>query len=93
VASLQLAVELRICAIYAAFLIAGKRLVRPERLPLGLPGDRPRGFGAAAGVPSRGMSVTKLRSTRYGVSFPTVNGFSHGSLRSATASRARSSYA
>ena len=90
---MQLAVQLRIYAVYAAFLIAGKRLARPERLLLGLPGDRPRGFGEAAGVPSRGMSVTKLRSTRYGVSFPTVNGFSHGSLRSATASRARSSCA
>ncbi len=30
-------------------------MARPERLPLGLPGERPRGFGAAAGVERSGI--------------------------------------
>ncbi len=85
--------ELQLYAGYAAFLTAGKRLARPESLPLGLTGDRPRGFGALAGVPSRGRSVTKLRRTRYGVSFSTASGFSHGSRRSTTIPRAGSSCA
>ena len=46
--------------------MAGLRLAGPEKLPLGLPGDLPRGFGACAGVPSSGMSVTKPRSPRSG---------------------------
>ena len=38
----------------------------PERLSLGLPGDRPQGFGALASVPTRGKSAAKLFRTRVG---------------------------
>jgi hypothetical protein len=55
----------------AAFLIAGYRLARPERLPLGLPGDLPQGFGAFAGVPSSTKSDETARWTRTGVRRPT----------------------
>jgi hypothetical protein len=60
---------------------------------LGRPGDLPRGLRASAGVPSRGTSVTTVRRNRYGVSFSTASGFSHGSRRSATTPRAKSSCA
>ena len=39
-----------------AFLIAGYRMAGPQRLPLGRPGERPAGFGASAGEPSRTRS-------------------------------------
>jgi len=39
-----------------------------ERLPLGLPGDLPQGFGAFAGVPSSTKSDETTRWTRTGVS-------------------------
>ena len=55
----------------AAFLIAGYRLARPERLPLGLPGDLPQGFGAFAGVPISTKSDETARWTRTGVRRPT----------------------
>ena len=45
----------------AAFLTAGWRLARPERRPLGLPGERPQGFGGSAGVPSPGKSAETTR--------------------------------
>lgn len=63
----------------AGYLFAG-----PEKLPFGLPGDLPQGFGALAGVPRAGRSVTKLRKILTGVSFGRGSGFSHGSRRSAT---------
>src|SRR5215203_4664803 len=56
--------------IQAAVLIAGKRLARPERRPLGLPGDLPQGFGAFAGVPISTKSDETTRWTRTGVSLP-----------------------
>jgi hypothetical protein len=34
------------------FLIAGWRTAGPEGRPLGRPGERPEGFGAAAGDPT-----------------------------------------
>lgn len=52
-----------------------------------MPGERPRGFGALAGVPSRGKSVTKLRRTLAAVSFSGESGHSQGSLYSATTPR------
>lgn len=69
---------------YAAFFTAGWRFAGPERLPLGRPGERPRGFGAAAGVPNTGRSEAKFLRTLVGVSDPEGNGRSHGNLRSAT---------
>jgi len=63
-------------AVYAAFLTAGWRLVRPELLPFGLPGDLPQDFGAPAGVPSVGKSVTKPLKTFVGISFQDGNGLS-----------------
>ena len=41
-----------------------------ERLPFGLPGDLPQGFGALAGVPSSTKSDETTRWTRTGVSLP-----------------------
>lgn len=67
-------------------------LARPEQLPLGLPGERPRSFGAAAGVLRTGSSVTKPRKTPVGVSFSIGSGLSNGSRRSATMPRARHSW-
>jgi len=62
----------------AAFLMAGYLFAGSERLPFSLPGDLPRGFGAAAGVPRAGKSVAKLRKTLVGVSFWAGSGFSQG---------------
>ena len=39
--------------------MAGWRVARPERRPLGRPGDLPHGFGASAGVPSSGQQRRK----------------------------------
>jgi len=77
--------------VYAAFLRAGYRLAGPERLPLGRPGDRPRGLGALANVPKEGRSEAKLRKTLVGVSEPDSSGLSHGKRRSATMARPRRS--
>jgi len=38
--------------LFRGFLIAGWRTAGPEGRPLGRPGERPEGFGAAAGDPS-----------------------------------------
>ena len=65
-------------------MTAGYRLAGPERLPFGLPGDLPRGFGASAGVPITDRSAAKFLSTRVGVSDPAGNGRAHGRRRSAT---------
>jgi hypothetical protein len=54
----------------AAVLMAGQRFARPERRPLGLPGDLPQGFGAFAGVPSSTKSDETTRWIRTGVSLP-----------------------
>ncbi len=54
----------------AALLTAGWRFARPERRPLGLPGDLPQGFGAFAGVPNSTKSDETTRWTRTGVSRP-----------------------
>ncbi len=51
-----------------AFLRAGQRFARPERRPLGRPGDLPQGFGGFAGVPSSGKIAKTPRRTRNGVS-------------------------
>ena len=51
-----------------ALLTPGWRFARPERRPLGLPGDLPQGFGAFAGVPSSTKSDETTRWTRMGVS-------------------------
>jgi len=54
----------------AAFFTAGQRFAEPERLPLGLPGDLPHGFGGFAGVPSSTKSDETARWTRIGVNRP-----------------------
>ena len=46
------------------FLMAGWRAAGPRRLPLGRPGERPAGFGAAAGEPSAHSSRETPRRTR-----------------------------
>ena len=56
--------------IQAAFLTAGWRFARPERRPLGLPGDLPQGFGGLAGVPRCTKSAETVRWTRIGVRRP-----------------------
>jgi hypothetical protein len=45
-----------VVAAQAAFLTAGQRRAGPDRWPLGRPGERPQGFGALAGEPSRTRS-------------------------------------
>jgi len=54
----------------ALFFMAGYSFARPERFPLGLPGDLPHGFGAFAGVPNCPKSTETTRWTRAGVSRP-----------------------
>ena len=58
----------RAAASQAAFLTGGYRAAGAERRPLGRPGQRPQGFGAAAMGGSHRASVAKLRCTRAGVS-------------------------
>jgi hypothetical protein len=52
------------------FFRAGKRFARPDRRPLGRPGERPQGFGGFAGVPSSTKSAKTTRRTRTGVRWP-----------------------
>jgi hypothetical protein len=47
----------------AGFLTAGQRVAGPRRLPVGRPGERPAGFGAAAGEPSAHSSRGNPRRT------------------------------
>ncbi len=61
---------------------------RPDRLPLGRPGERPQGFGALAGVPSASKSAEKDRRTRHGVSCPVSRCRSQGRRRSTATPRA-----
>ena len=51
-------------AFLADFLIAGYRMAGPQQRPLGRPEERPAGFGAAAGEPSRTSSRGNPRRTR-----------------------------
>ncbi len=80
-------------AIYAVFLTAGWPPGTPRTAAFRSPGERPRGFGASAGVPRVGRSVQKLLKTLVGVSFRGGNCLSQGSLRSATTPLARRSWA
>jgi hypothetical protein len=50
----------------AGFVIAGQRAAGPAERPLGRPGERPAGFGAAAGEPSVAGSGGNPRRTRPG---------------------------
>jgi hypothetical protein len=66
-------------AFLAGFLMAGYRMAGPQRLPLGRPGERPAGFGVAAGEPSRTSRRGNPRQTRTGDSRAGGRGRSHGS--------------
>jgi len=48
--------------------MAGQHSALPERLPFGLPGNLPQGFGALAGVPISTKSDETTRWTHTGVS-------------------------
>jgi hypothetical protein len=48
----------------AGFLTAAWRTAGPEQWPLGRPGERPQGFGGAAGEPSMHSSCGNPRRTR-----------------------------
>src|SRR6266498_2860380 len=73
-------------------LTAGWRRAGPERRSLGRPGERPEGFGAAAGEPSAARSRRNPRRTRTGDSRGWDRGRSHGSRWSATSWRATRSW-
>jgi hypothetical protein len=63
-----------------------------DRRPLGLPGERPQGFGIFARRPSIGRSCKKARRTRAGVSFSGGRGGCQGRRCSTTRGRARRSW-
>ena len=73
-------------------MTGGYRAAGAERRPLGRPGERPQGFGAAATGGRRHASVARPRCTRAGVSRAGGRGRSHGRRWSVTAPRARRSW-
>ena len=92
--------QLAIKPCYAAFLIAGWRVRRSRRVPLGRPGPAFESFGGLAGVPSIGVtgvpsigvSRRNPRRTRAGMSRPGFRCRSQGSRMSSTIGRARRSW-
>jgi hypothetical protein len=67
----------------AVFLSVGYRLGSPGKLPFGLSGNLPQGFGARAGLRSVGSRSRNTLSTRVGVRRCGGKGLSHGRLWSA----------
>jgi hypothetical protein len=65
----------------AGFLMAGYRVAGPQLLPLGRPGERPAGFGAAAGEPSRTRRRGNPPQTRTGDRRPSGRGRSTAAAR------------
>jgi hypothetical protein len=69
--------------------MAGERVARAERVPLGRPGERPQGCGGQAKTGSRGTSRDNPRWTRAGVNLPAGWGRCQGNRWSTTSGRAR----